>query len=971
MKTLACRWLLPIILLLTLTVPGAIALTEPGWETQETRTLIISPLTETSCRLAWTRLPGEGRWRILAASNPYALTDEWQTLMVTDRLEVELTGLPGERYFKVIAEPGYYSHDEVEWLNFETVPELLSYATQDSEPDGWELTLGGGDGGNALRFLGNTWKVLELDPPKRITRDFCAGVSVFRERKSEWQAIGFRDTSNHVVWFTLGGKETLWGDSIYNSWSEVPPYSQWTRWRMPVGETFTSYFRRNGMCNAIVFANDNDTVRTDGIWRVDRITDASGDQFETPRFTIQVQRQSDLVYNVQAFINDENIEQGTVKWDGDAETNATGSFATLRFRHGGLKQILCRWQDIDRVERWAWATINIPGSDVPKQPFTYCGVGDIMIARRFESEGLINTYGVDGLFNNVRSYLNSFDLVTGNTECAYSNSGVQHPNKTYTFKGRPSYVGAIVRAGIDVASLANNHTGDYGDEALKETFDNYEANGLHYTGAGANDGEAWRPAIVNRGGQRIAIFGYCSLTGREQNQAPYLEAAPNKGGFSWGKRELIAEHFAKVRPLVDLIIVQYHIGYIEYTNEPDQMTQPSSVRDWNDWDDDTVVDTNGIAIADYMLEHGADLVIGHGPHVPQAVVARPGNKYIAYSTGNFLFDQYLPETFQSISFEADVNRFSEVREARIRPIYVDNYMPGVASGRLGVKILNHIASLSRERGTTLVEPSDGALTRIIASDNLYFDRVVLPPETLTVPFRTVGTYQVAAPYMFPDTGIVEQVWVMRNEAESYEYRLGMDQLWGIGNMEDEGAPTTWVFENGESIDDSLSFAGDRSLRIRRSSGTGTMTVQTFRRYVVDRNIPYTLHARIWPGAIAGSNIRLDYWRGRTGNEVPNPSTQVLLSQAAGTQWVEDFADATIPENTSCLQIRCRLAAGSATTSYFDDVAFIQWGQNWTAGQLVTLPNPHRWTHLQIRTNDLSVTSTRVIVQRARLVARPR
>ncbi len=961
-----------IILITFLLVPAVFAQTDNIVYPTDSRQLTITPIDGKGYRLEWTRESSENGWIVQSSTNPYVSSPQWQTVLRTSALTCDLDPFDSTLYYRVVADPSAAVISEFNWLTIDSSITLSSYGTGDVDTAAWSV-VPGGDNGLALRLTGNSWKVLQLQTPRRITRDFAVGVSVKRETKSEWQAIGFVDSSGHAAWFTFGGKETRWGDSIYNSWSEVPPFNYWSRWRLPVGEQFASFYQRNGYLTQIVFVNDNDTTNPDGIWQISRLTDATGDQYLQPELSARISSSENMSVSLEALSNGQPITRGVVTWEGDAETRAQGQTAQLSFRQGGDKKILCRWIDVDRVERWIWLSVHIDATPLPKTSFTYCAVGDIMIARRIVDEGVLNRVGLDGLFGRVSSYLRGFDLTTGNTECAYSIVANQHPNKTYTFKGLPDYVPVFTRNGIQIASLANNHTGDYGDDALRETFDHYNENGLMYTGAGLNDGEAWRPAIVYRGGQRIAVFGYCTLTGRDQNQAPYLDAAPHKGGFNWARRDIIDEQFAKVRPYVDFIIVQFHIGLTEYVTDPDAGPHTSMVQDpEEDAYELASSDTMGVNLADYMLDHGADLVICHGPHVPQGVVKRPNGKYIAYSLGNFLFDQYLPETFPSISFEADVNRFSRVREARIRPIYIDGYLPGPASGRVATRILNHIGALSVQFGTALVEPADGSQLRVIG-DSAYFTSISLPNDTLTIPLDTSGSIRISAPIQFSDTGVVDRVELISPDTGTVSYRLGTDQLYGVGDMEDEGSPTFLTFPTtGALLDDSLSFAGRRSLRLRRTSGTSTLSIPTVQRWVIDRNSNYTVCLRVLPGAAAGTNLRLDWWRARVGDY--GNGNLLIFQPAPGNQWLYMYADlnsSNIPDRTNCLQFRFRQASTGVTSAYFDDLAFVLWGFDWTSQTTFTLPNPHEWTHLQVQTSNYNSTSMRVILHRSRLVATSR
>ena len=941
----------------------------------ETRTLTITPLGGSNCRLQWTRLPGEGGWLIQSAPNPYCTDIEWTTIASSRQLFADFHSYDNHKYYRVVTDPTIMSTDEVEWIHFDSTMTLQHYANQDSDSTSWQI-LPNGDNDNALRLYGNTWKVMTVTPQLRINRDFAVGVSVNRESISEWQAIGFQDTSGHTVFYTFGQKDHVADDSCFNSWSEMPPFGYWSRWRLPVGELFAQSFGRDGMLAGLVFVNDNDTTSPAGAWSISRITDASGDQYSNPILTTIIQHLDNLTLQVSGLFNGQPINRGTIKWDGDVDTRADGQSATLHFRTGGDKKILLRWIDIDRTERWAWTNVHLDGPAPVKTSFKYCGCGDLMIARRFDSDGVINRLGLDGLFANIRPYLQSFDLTTANTECTYSIAGSANPIKTYTFRGSPSYLPAIPRNGIQVGNMANNHTGDYGDDALRESLDHNNQIGFNYEGAGLNDGEAWRPAIVYRGGQRIAIFGFCTLTGRQDDppQEPFLEAAPNKGGFNWARRDLIDAEFAKVRPHVDFLIVQFHVGITEYTITPDAASGGGpAIRPVNDPESDgydAITDTNAVSLADYMIAHGADLVVCHGPHVPQGVVTRPGGKYIAYSTGNFLFDQYLPETFPSITFEADINHYSQVREARIRPIWLDGYLPGLARGRAAIRIMNHVASLSQGYGTALVEPSDGSACRVV-SDSAFFTRVVLPNDTLTIAMRTAGSIAESVPVQFGDVGIVDQVEMSLVGTGTLSYRLGIDDLYGIGDMEDDGAPSTYDFTSGNgAFDDSVRYAGSRSLRVRRTSGTSAISVPTVNRYAITRNSStfYTIYARMLAGTVGTTTLRLDWWRSRVGGAANG--TLNILSPAVGNTWQEmwgDLSQSNIPNNTACFQFNLRNTGTAPTTANMDELAFIEWGTGWTTASSLTLPNPHRWTHLQVSSSNTGTTQARVILHRSKLV----
>ena len=128
--------------------------------------------------------------------------------------------------------------------------------------------------------------------------------------------------------------------------------------------------------------------------------------------------------------------------------------------------------------------------------------GDVMLDR---NPGHALAHGEDP-FADVAPLLKSADLAVCNLECVVARHG-QQLLKPYTFKARPACLAALQQH-FGAVNVANNHSGDYGPEALLEEFTLLEKACLPYFGGGRNKKEAHRPLIVQRNGRRIALLGY-------------------------------------------------------------------------------------------------------------------------------------------------------------------------------------------------------------------------------------------------------------------------------------------------------------------------------------------------------------------------------------------------------------------------------------------------------------------------------
>ena len=248
-----------------------------------------------------------------------------------------------------------------------------------------------------------------------------------------------------------------------------------------------------------------------------------------------------------------------------------------------------------------------PAPAQPDKTVRLIFVGDIMLD---DLPGKAIARGVDP-FADFATLFGRADAVIGNLECVVSTRG-EAERKPYTFRADPRVI-PLLQKHFAAVAVANNHSGDFGKEALREQCDLLEAAGLPYCGGGRNAAEARRPAIIERGGLRIALLSYNDFPPKR------FEAGPDSPGIAWIREaDLVADvRDARARHAADIVIPFLHWG-VEYRPRP----LPEQRE-----------------LARKLIDAGATAVIGGHPHVIQPVEVYRG-RVIAYSLGNFVFDGF-------------------------------------------------------------------------------------------------------------------------------------------------------------------------------------------------------------------------------------------------------------------------------------------------------------------------------------------
>jgi LAS superfamily LD-carboxypeptidase LdcB/poly-gamma-glutamate capsule biosynthesis protein CapA/YwtB (metallophosphatase superfamily) len=250
-------------------------------------------------------------------------------------------------------------------------------------------------------------------------------------------------------------------------------------------------------------------------------------------------------------------------------------------------------------------------------------VGDMMLARGVKSSIDKNFEGdYNRLFENLGE-LKEADILFANLEGAVSDVGNNVGSK-YSFRMDPSILPVIKEAGFDIVSFANNHVGDWNITAFKDTLMRLEENGILKTGAGINKIDATSPTIIEKNGIK---FGFLGFTDVGPN---WLEAKENTAGILLASDPNINTIITNAKTKCDVLIVSFHWG-IEYK---------------------TIHNSRQEELAHNAIDNGADMIIGHHPHVIQDIGEYKG-KIIVYSLGNFIFDQYFStDTMRGMLFSA-------------------------------------------------------------------------------------------------------------------------------------------------------------------------------------------------------------------------------------------------------------------------------------------------------------------------------
>jgi poly-gamma-glutamate synthesis protein (capsule biosynthesis protein) len=298
----------------------------------------------------------------------------------------------------------------------------------------------------------------------------------------------------------------------------------------------------------------------------------------------------------------------------------------------------------------------------PRRLRTIIATGDVIPARY--TDVTIRNRGDDFLYPvaATQEITANADLTIINLEAPLI-EGCPYHDEGLIFCGRPGFIAALQMAGVDVATLENNHIGNWGLDGIAETTGHLDAAAIRWA-------DRDTPAIVD---VRGLTFGFLAFNGVEQTL----------------DRQAMTDQIKRLRLEVDVLAVAVHWG-AEYVSIP--RTVPPVAND------------DPVEIAHLAVDSGADLIIGNHPHWVQAVELYKG-KFIAYAHGNFIFDQmWSYETRVGV-----IGRYTFYDETLVGvefiPTLIENYaQPVLMQGAERLTVLNGMKAASEELAAKRATP---------------------------------------------------------------------------------------------------------------------------------------------------------------------------------------------------------------------------------------------------------------------------
>lgn len=597
--------------------------------------------------------------------------------------------------------------------------------------------------------------------------------------------------------------------------------------------------------------------------------------------------------------------------------------------------------------------------------------GDMMLGRRYQApvEGaplvpLDNA--AEGARDVVKDVAQAFalgDVSTVNLETAVSDlpSSAAYPGKRFLLNSPPAAMSALKELGVDVAFLANNHTRDYGEEGLRRTMAALDGQGVKYQGASDVEAAAYEPLVVSVKGVRVGMLSWTSVTGTVVNDSYPVDGDPvpanlpadeawqyqprswgyaglnvpvasrrigsawrlfrdgesslteleraaawaslsavypelqdwvarrgHGGGAMWRDSQSPAA-IAALKQQADLAVVQLHSGY-QYAAVPSDTLREN---------------------AHAAIDAGADIVICHHPHVTQGFEWYKG-RLIAYSLGNFVFDQDFLATFSGF-FLRTVWDGSTLVEARLVPTVLSAYRPVPTSGAASLRTALDVwekcllgAEFRRDPADDVTKTieidqvADAVAAHVIRNGSSYLITAQVPPR---LPVDMVLSPGASAPVTFE--GLIDSRLGL-TPGSAAGLLIGRD-LFGWGRFEDETADasadgsTHWTTDGTrKEVVFGDAAQGRGFLRLTRYSTSDTLVLvrpvarvplQQHRLYrsingeivPADPTATYTLRFMARISAPAEAKVNFQSFRFDDTDPTADPTSTVLAQQTVAIQ----------------------------------------------------------------------------------------
>ncbi|MFZ5826068.1 MAG: CapA family protein [Bacillota bacterium] len=297
--------------------------------------------------------------------------------------------------------------------------------------------------------------------------------------------------------------------------------------------------------------------------------------------------------------------------------------------------------------------------------------GDFMLARGVARA--MREHGTLYPVAKVKEHLSASDLAFANLESPIGVKGRALPGKQIWFRAAPEAVEVLKAAGLDGLTLANNHILDSDEENFLETMDLLRQAGIPWTGGGRDLDEARRPLVLEARGVRIAFLGYSEFADLffDWHYPRSFAATEERPGVPRIDEAWLAEDIQKARSLADVVAVTLHWG-VEFENHPTE---------------------EQVRLARWIVDQGADLVLGYHPHAIQGFELYRG-KFIAYSLGNFIMDRQDTDLARESMILDFLIGVDGVRQVQVHPVWIHAEQPYMMTGADGAALRAKMQAIS-------------------------------------------------------------------------------------------------------------------------------------------------------------------------------------------------------------------------------------------------------------------------------------
>lgn len=295
-------------------------------------------------------------------------------------------------------------------------------------------------------------------------------------------------------------------------------------------------------------------------------------------------------------------------------------------------------------------------------------LGDHPLCAGFGAHSRMRRRAPGFAFEHVAGILGRADIRFGNLECTLSERGL-NPGMYHSvqMRGHSAYLAGLTDNRFDVLNVANNHSMQHGPGPFADTVQMLRDSGIEVCGLRGTAG-ASAPVRVSGGGLRVVFLGY-SLRPRQ-----YFTEEPL---YAEGSRERILGDVRAARRDCDVLVVSLHWGD-EFIDRPSP---------------------DDVALAHAVVDNGADLIIGHHPHVLRGV-ERYGRGWIVYSLGNFVCDMLWEEQLRESAIAECRLSAAGVEDVRLIPVRInDDSQPVPLHGEAAARLERRLAALGAALST--------------------------------------------------------------------------------------------------------------------------------------------------------------------------------------------------------------------------------------------------------------------------------